>query len=88
MKSAAYLWGTAIFCAVLIAVLLFRVFSLENRFHSVQAELENTKKLAPGLGEYMTTIQLHAGKLWFAAKASNWELAAYNCGRPWRPSRP
>jgi hypothetical protein len=25
----------------------------------------------------MTTIQLHAGKLWFAAKASNWELAAY-----------
>jgi hypothetical protein len=25
----------------------------------------------------MTTIQLHAGKLWFAAKANNWELAAY-----------
>jgi hypothetical protein len=25
----------------------------------------------------MTTIQLHAGKLWFAAKASNWDLAAY-----------
>ena len=25
----------------------------------------------------MTTIQLHAGKLWFAAKASNWELADY-----------
>src|SRR5205823_3809884 len=27
--------------------------------------------------EYMTTIQLHAGKLWFATKASNWELAEY-----------
>jgi hypothetical protein len=25
----------------------------------------------------MTIIQLHAGKLWFAAKASNWELAEY-----------
>jgi hypothetical protein len=25
----------------------------------------------------MITIQLHAAKLWFAAKASNWELAAY-----------
>jgi hypothetical protein len=25
----------------------------------------------------MTTIQLHAAKLWFAAKAGNWELAAY-----------
>jgi hypothetical protein len=25
----------------------------------------------------MTTLQLHAGKLWLAAKASNWELADY-----------
>jgi len=25
----------------------------------------------------MTTIQLHAGKLWFAAKAANWQLAQY-----------
>jgi len=24
----------------------------------------------------MTTIQLHTGKLWFVAKAGNWELAA------------
>jgi hypothetical protein len=43
----------------------------------VQEELAAGKELAPGLGEYMTTIQLHAGKLWFAAKAGNWELAAY-----------
>lgn len=25
----------------------------------------------------MTTIQLHEGKLWFAAKAANWDLAQY-----------
>lgn len=25
----------------------------------------------------MTTIQLHAGKLWFSVKAGNWELAQY-----------
>ena len=25
----------------------------------------------------MTTIQLHAGKLWFAAQAANWDLAKY-----------
>jgi hypothetical protein len=25
----------------------------------------------------MTTIQLHAGKLWFSAKAANWDLAEY-----------
>jgi hypothetical protein len=43
----------------------------------VQAELAAAKELAPGMGEYMTTIQLHAGKLWFAARAANWGLAAY-----------
>ena len=46
-------------------------------FKQVQEELAAAKELAPGLGEYMTTIQLHTGKLWFAAKAGNWELAAY-----------
>jgi hypothetical protein len=25
----------------------------------------------------MTTIQLHASKLWFAARAANWDLAKY-----------
>jgi hypothetical protein len=43
----------------------------------VQADVKILKDLAPGLGEYMTTIQLHAGKLWFAAKATNWDLAQY-----------
>jgi hypothetical protein len=42
-----------------------------------EAELVDLKQTASGLGEYMTTIQLHVGKLWFAAKASNWELAQY-----------
>jgi hypothetical protein len=51
--------------------------ALQESLKRVQAELATAKELAPGLGEYMTTIQLHAGKLWFAAKAGNWELAAY-----------
>ena len=50
---------------------------LQNTIKRMQADLANAKELTPGLGEYMTTIQLHAGKLWFAAKASNWELAEY-----------
>jgi hypothetical protein len=50
---------------------------LQESLKRVQAELVTAKELAPGLGEYMTTIQLHAGKLWFAAKAANWELADY-----------
>jgi hypothetical protein len=43
----------------------------------VEAELAKQKETTPGLGEYMTTIQLHAAKLWFAVQASNWELAEY-----------
>ena len=50
---------------------------LRDSLARVQGELATVKELVPGLGEYMTTIQLHAGKLWFAAKASNWELAEY-----------
>jgi len=92
MKNLAYLWGLAIICSVLVIFLLWKVFSLDSRVRGLgasdsaalqeslerlQAELALTKELAPGLGQYMTTIQLHAGKLWFAAKANNWELAAY-----------
>src|SRR5277367_3555949 len=31
----------------------------------------------PGLGEFMTATQLRHAKLWFAGKANNWDLAAY-----------
>lgn len=51
--------------------------TLQESVKQLQAELATAKEMAPGLGEYMTTIQLHAGKLWFAAKAANWELAEY-----------
>lgn len=51
--------------------------ALQESLKRVQADLVTAKELAPGLGDFMTTIQLHAGKLWFAAKASNWELADY-----------
>jgi hypothetical protein len=51
--------------------------ALQDSLKRVQAELATAKESMPGLGDYMTTIQLHAGKLWFAAKTSNWELAEY-----------
>lgn len=31
----------------------------------------------PGLGEFMTAIQMRHSKLWFAGQAQNWNLAAY-----------
>jgi len=39
--------------------------------------VDSLKAQTPGLGEYMTTIQLHVSKLWFAGQASNWKLAKY-----------
>jgi heme exporter protein D len=91
MKYAAYLWGAVAICIVLIAVLFWQLDGLNGRVRTVeasndtlqksltrmQADVKAQKELAPGLGDYMTTIQLHAGKLWFAARASNWKLAEY-----------
>ena len=53
------------------------IADLQASLKRADAELAKLKEAVPGLGEYMTTIQLHAGKLWFAAKALNWELAEY-----------
>jgi hypothetical protein len=53
------------------------IASLQESLKRAQTDLASAKESAPGLGEYMTTIQLHAAKLWFAAKVSNWELAQY-----------
>ncbi|HTM09503.1 MAG TPA: hypothetical protein VL754_14050 [Verrucomicrobiae bacterium] len=73
MKYAGAVWALLVVLVVADAVLFLKL-------HSLTAENVALKESAPGLGEYMTTIQLHAGKLWFAAKASNWELAAYEVG--------
>jgi hypothetical protein len=89
MKSFSYLWGLTVVCVILVVVSLWKVVSLDRQLRNsdssslreslklLQVELASAKQLAPGLGEYMSTIQLHAAKLWFSAKASNWELAAY-----------
>ena len=50
---------------------------LQDSLKDMQQQLDQLKEQAPGLGEYMTTIQLHAAKLWFAVRASNWDLASY-----------
>ena len=91
MKYAAYVWGAIAICLVLIAVLFWQLdrlagqvrtlgtsnVSLREGLTRMQAGVKVQRELAPGLGEYMSTIQLHAGKLWFAARASNWKLAQY-----------
>jgi len=40
---------------------------LQASLKPAEADLAKLKDTLPGLGEYMTTFQLHLGKLWFAA---------------------
>jgi hypothetical protein len=53
---------------------------LRDSLAVVRTNVNKLKDEAPGLGEYMTTFQLHMAKLWFAAQAANWGLAQYELG--------
>jgi hypothetical protein len=50
---------------------------MRDSLETLHRMVDSLRAQAPGLGEYMTTIQLHTAKLWFAAEASNWKLARY-----------
>lgn len=56
------------------------VASLRDSVRDLRAVVDSLRQQSPGLGEYMTTMQLHAAKLWFAVKESNWDLASYEAG--------
>jgi hypothetical protein len=43
----------------------------------LQRSVDSLKAQAPGLGDDMTTIQLHVSKLWFAGQAANWKLVKF-----------
>jgi hypothetical protein len=48
---------------------------LQARIDTLEKKLANTYK--PGLGEFMSGIQIHHAKLWFAGQNQNWELADF-----------
>jgi hypothetical protein len=52
-----------------------QITQLQKKTDSLQRELNNTYK--PGLGEFMSSIQVHHAKLWFAGKNNNWKLADF-----------
>jgi hypothetical protein len=70
---------------LLSAALLIGLFScnqssnnnqiLQNKIDSLQFKLNNIYK--PGFGEFMSSIQVHHAKLWFAGSNDNWDLAAF-----------
>jgi hypothetical protein len=48
---------------------------LQARVDSLQKKLDNSYK--PGFGEFMSSIQVHHAKLWFAGINNNWDLADF-----------
>jgi len=52
-----------------------KISQLENRIDSLQMKVNDSYK--PGFGEFMSNIQIHHAKLWFAGINQNWELADF-----------
>src|SRR5438045_7697294 len=52
-----------------------QVLQLQNKVDSLQLALKETYK--PGLGEFMSNIQVHHEKLYFAGQNENWKLADF-----------
>jgi hypothetical protein len=52
-----------------------KVQVLQNRIDSLVQKLADTYK--PGFGEFMSNIQAHHAKLWFAGQNQNWKLADF-----------
>jgi len=48
---------------------------MQSKIDSLEKQLDKTYR--PGLGEFMTGIQLHHAKLWFAGQNQNWPLADF-----------
>jgi len=67
----------------LISILL--AFGCNNNTANLQAQVDSlnrqlAKSYKPGLGEFMSAIQVHHAKLWFAGKNQNWGLANFEMG--------
>lgn len=55
-----------------------KVNQLQKRIDSLEQKLNNSYK--PGFGEFMSSIQAHHSKLWFAGQNQNWKLAGFEIG--------
>ncbi len=53
------------------------ILRLQDSVTRIRSRLTMLETRTPGLGEYMTAMQLHYAKLWIAAMHTNWDLAHY-----------
>lgn len=70
------------FIPLFIALFLFscsnessRINRLQSRIDSLEQKVNDSYK--PGFGEFMSAIQVHHAKLWFAGINENWALADF-----------
>ena len=49
--------------------------NMQDQIDDLTVQLANSYK--PGFGEFMSSIQVHHAKLWFAGKNKNWKLADF-----------
>jgi hypothetical protein len=66
----------------LILFFVLLIFTSCNNSNKPEVQTENqetkqTRDYKPGFGEFMTYIQIHHAKLWFAGKNQNWKLAEF-----------
>ncbi len=71
-----------VFTTVLLSFLFFScnndssgIKKLQSRIDSLEQIVNNSYK--PGFGEFMSAIQVHHAKLWFAGINENWDLADF-----------
>ena len=70
---------------ILVILIAFSIFScnqhseneavLQNRIDSLESKLSEAYK--PGFGEFMSYVQAHHAKLWYAGENQNWKLANF-----------
>ena len=52
-----------------------QISGLQKQVYELQKKVDESYK--PGLGEFMSNIQIHHAKLWFAGINKNWNLAQF-----------
>lgn len=67
------------FFFVVIAVLFSACSQQNDRTAYLQSQIDSLQanSYKPGLGEFMSSIQVHHDKLWFAGQNQNWQLAGF-----------
>jgi cytochrome c1 len=79
MRSVPALLATAAICSILLIACETGAYNdahLQLQIDSIKLRLSTVYQ--PGMGDLMSTIQLHHAKLWFAGKNGNWPLANYD----------